>query len=77
VINLCPIIWGIKPFLMELVRRTPEMNLLPNTWAFKIKRYPDGSVKKFMAKICVQGDCQKEGIDSFEMWMPVVHWRTI
>jgi hypothetical protein len=57
----------------ELVHRTPEMNVLPCTWAFKIKRYPDGSVKKFKARFCAQGDRQKEGINFFKMWSPVVH----
>jgi hypothetical protein len=61
----------------EIVCRTPEMNVLPSTWAFKIKRYPDGSVKKFKARFCARGDCQKEGIDFFETWALVVHWRTI
>jgi hypothetical protein len=61
----------------SLIDRTPEMNVLPSTWVFKIKRYPDGSVKKFKARFCARGDCQKEGIDYFETWAPVVHWRTI
>ena len=36
----------------SLVDRTPEMNVFPSpsTWAFKIKGYPDGSVKKFKAR---------------------------
>jgi hypothetical protein len=33
----------------SLVPQTPGMNVLPSTWAFKIKRYPDGTVKKFKA----------------------------
>lgn len=37
----------------ELVPRLPHMRVLPSTWAFKIKRYPDGSVKKFKARFCV------------------------
>jgi hypothetical protein len=53
------------------------MNVLPSTWAFKIKRYPDGNVKKFKVCFCARGDCQKEGADYFETWAPVVHWRTI
>ncbi len=28
----------------EYVPQTQEMNVLPSTWAFKIKRYPDGRV---------------------------------
>jgi hypothetical protein len=61
----------------ELVPRTPEMNVLPSTWAFKCKRFPDGRVKKFKARFCARGDCQKEGIDYFETWSPVVQWTTV
>jgi hypothetical protein len=59
------------------VLRLPHMNVLPSTWAFKIKRFPDGSVTKFKAKFCACGDRQKEGIDFFETWAPVVQWSTI
>ncbi len=61
----------------DLVERLPEMNVLPSTWAFKIKRFPDGSVKKFKARFCARGDRQKEGIDFFETWAPVVQWSII
>jgi hypothetical protein len=53
------------------------MNILPSTWAFKIKRFPDDTVKKFKAQFCARGDHQKEGIDFFETWAPVVQWSTI
>jgi hypothetical protein len=53
------------------------MNDLPSKWAFKIKRFPDGSVKKFKAQFCAYSDPQKEGIDFFETWAPVVQWSTI
>ncbi len=62
--------WNLSPKL-------PGMNVLPSTWAFKIKRYPDGSVKKFKARFCAQGDEQLEGVDYFETWAPVVQWSTI
>ncbi len=55
----------------------PGKNVLPNTWAFKIKRYPDGRVKQFKAQFFAQGDRQKEGIDYFETWVPVVMWSTV
>ncbi len=61
----------------SLVNKTPDMHVLPSTWAFKIKRNLDGSMKKFKARFCARGDCQKEGVDYFETWAPVVHWRTI
>ena len=47
-----------------LVKRTSDMNVLPSTWAFKLKRFPDGTAKKFKARFCVRGDRQKEGIDT-------------
>jgi hypothetical protein len=61
----------------DYVKWTPDMNILPSTWAFKLKRYPDGHVKKFKARFCARGDRQKEGIDYFETWAPVVQWSTV
>jgi hypothetical protein len=56
----------------DLVPQLPHMHVLPSTWAFKIKWFPDGTVKKFKARFCARGDRQKEGIDFFETWVPVV-----
>ena len=61
----------------KLVRREPWMKVLPCTWAFRIKRFPDGLVKKFKARFCVRGDMQTEGVDFFETWSPVVQWSTV
>lgn len=61
----------------ELVLRTPDMNVLPSTWAFKCKRYPDGRIKKFKARFCARGDLQVEGVDYFETWSPVAQWVTV
>jgi hypothetical protein len=55
----------------------PRKKVLPSTWAFKIKRYPDGQVKKFKAQFCARGDRQKECINYFETWAPVVMWSTV
>jgi hypothetical protein len=55
----------------------PGKDVLPSTWAFKIKRYPDGRVKKFKARICAGGYKQQEGINYFETWAPVVQWSTV
>jgi hypothetical protein len=61
-----------------LVPRLPHMHVLPFTWAFKVKCYPDGSVKKFEARlICARGNQQLEGIDYFETWALVVQWSII
>ncbi len=61
----------------DYITRTPDMNVLPSTWAFKLKRYPDGWVEKFKARFCAHGDRQKEGVDYLETWAPVVQWSTV
>ena len=42
----------------EVVNRTLEMNVIPSTWAFKCKHFPDGLIKKFKARFCARGDRQ-------------------
>lgn len=61
----------------EVVDREDDMNVIDGTWAFKIKRYPDGVVKKFKARFCARGDQQLEGVDFFETYAPVVQWTTV
>ncbi|MGH3053412.1 MAG: reverse transcriptase domain-containing protein [Gaiellaceae bacterium] len=53
------------------------VKILPSTWAFKIKRYPDGRFRKFKGRFCVRGDKQVEGVDYFEKYAPVVQWPTV
>jgi len=62
-----------------LVPRSSVINhkVLPGTWAFKRKLFPDGHVRKCKARFCVRGDLQKEGIDYFETYAPVVQWSTV
>jgi hypothetical protein len=52
-------------------------NVLPGTWALKIKRYPDGRVRKHKARYCVRGDKQIKGVDYHETYAPVVAWTTV
>ena len=66
---------GVKAW--KYVKQTPDMKVLPSTWAFKIKRYPDGLIKKFKARFCVRGDRQEHGVNYWETWLPVVQWSTI
>jgi hypothetical protein len=61
----------------EVVERESWMNVLPTTWAFKCKRYPDGTIRKFKARFCARGDRQIEGVDFFETFAPVVNWTTV
>ena len=48
--------------------------ILPGTWTFKLKRRPDGSIKKYKARYCVRGDLQ-EGNE--ETHAPVCDFTTV
>ena len=60
-----------------MVPRPKGSNVLQSTWAFKKKIRPDGDLKKYKARVCVQGDQQIEGVDVFETYAPVVSWVTV
>jgi hypothetical protein len=54
-----------------------DMNVLPLTWAFKCKQFPDRLVHKLKAQFCIHGDCQIDGVDVFDTYAPVVSWTTV
>jgi hypothetical protein len=60
-----------------VIDKQPWMNVVSSVWAFKRKRYPDGSIRKLKARICARGFEQIEGIDYFETFAPVVQWMTV
>jgi hypothetical protein len=60
-----------------IIEKEPWMNVVSSVWAFKRKRYPDGSIRKLKARICARGFEQIEGIDYFETYAPVVQWMTV
>ncbi len=53
------------------------MIVITGTWAFKCKRFPNGTVKKFKACFCACGDQQLEWIDFFETYATVVQCTTV
>jgi hypothetical protein len=61
----------------------PKINLPPRTryidliWTYRRKRCPDGSLKKYKARLCVNGSRQIQGIDYTESFAPVVQRCTI
>ena len=59
------------------ITREEWMNVLPSTWAFKCKRYPDGTIRKLKATFCARGDKQIEGLDFFDTFAPVVNRTTV
>ena len=50
---------------------------LKETWVFKLKHPPDGSPSNFKEGYCVRGDMQREGVEYFDTYAPVVQWSTI
>ena len=54
-----------------------RMNVLPSSWAFRCKRYPDGSVQKLKARFCTRGDKQVESIDYFDTFAPIINWTMV
>ena len=42
----------------EVVDREDNMNVIDAIWAFKLKRFPAGMVKRFKARFCARGDQQ-------------------
>ena len=61
----------------SLVERQPHMKVLKGTWAFKLKRTPDGVAYRHRSRFCVRGDQQEYGINYFETFAPVIQWSTI
>ena len=52
--------------------------IIPLTWAFKIKRWPSGLFRKTKARLCVRGDLQTEGVDDvWDTYAPVASWYSI
>jgi histone deacetylase 1/2 len=59
-------------------KSVPEnQKILKGTWAFKLKRLPDGTPLKYKARYCCRGDMQTEGVDYFDTYAPVVQWSTV
>lgn len=52
-------------------------SILPAIWSFRRKMTPDGTVYRHRARLCVHGGRQKDGIDFFETYAPVVSWTTV
>lgn len=62
--------------VFDIVPR-PLQKVISGVWAFKRKRYPDGSIRKLKARYCARGFEQKQGVDYFETFAPVVMWLTV
>jgi hypothetical protein len=66
--------WDLVP-LSESERL--QKKIVGTLWAFRRKRYPDGTLWKLKAQICCRGDQQIVGLDVFETYAPVVSWSIV
>ena len=51
--------------------------VVPSTWAFRIKRFPNGDFRKFKARFCVRGDLQKKSVNDIQTYSPVAQWASV
>jgi hypothetical protein len=42
------------------------MSVVSSVWAFKVKSYPDGSIRKLKARFCAREFEQIAGVDYFD-----------
>ena len=67
--------------ILTVVKKTDipsDSQIVPLTWAYKVKRWPSGLMRKIKARICVRGDLQTEGVeDVWETYAPVASWSSI
>ena len=68
-----------KMNVWDEVDREPWMSVLPSTWAFRQKSFPDRSSKKLKGKFCVRGHREVAGVhfDPDRIYAPVVSWTTV
>ena len=59
-------------------------SLIPNgtktimaIWSFKRKRFPDGRIMKYKARLCAHGGMQTWGENYWETYSPVVNWLSV
>ena len=66
-----------KMNVWEVVPQEPWMKVVKSTWAFKVKRFPSGEVRKVKSRFCVRGDTETHGVDCHETYAPVISWTTV
>lgn len=56
----------------SLVPQLPHKSIIGCKWICKLKRNPDGTVKKYKARLVAKGYTQQHGFDFNETFLPVI-----
>jgi hypothetical protein len=54
----------------ELIKLPPRRKAIGSKWVFKVKSNPDGTVKRYKARIVAKGFVQRPGVNFDEMFAP-------
>ena len=52
-------VWSVVLWLVA------TLHIVPATWTFRCKRFPDGRIKKHKARFCVRGNLQDDMGDTY------------
>ena len=50
---------------------------IQSIWSFTRKRFPDGTLNKYKARLCAHGGMQQWGVNYWETYAPVVNWISV
>ena len=56
---------------------TVKSDIIMSIWSFKRKRFPDGQLMKYKARLCDHGGMQRWGVKYWETYAPVVNWISV
>ena len=65
---------GTKGTWVEDLLKNAKSKVIPSQWVFRIKRSPDGEIRKFKARLVLRGDLQEYEGKTFS---PVAAWSTV
>lgn len=58
-------------------KKPPDVKTIMAIWSFKRKRFPDGRLLKYKARLCAHGGMQTWGVNYWETYAPTVNWISV